>query len=137
MPIQGPVRREITQLIAAGAVLDALAQWQYETPDVTCMIEVLERATAVGLVSILSSGGDTLKQQSNVASGGTAGVPPGRLNVDPITGKAQASQKLQLLVTNPTGGGITYDAVTQLTPLGGGGGGRGGARRPPPRRRRR
>lgn len=136
MPIRTPVKFDITQLVPAGAQFDALTGWQYETPDTPCMLEVLERASAVGALSTLTSAGDTLKQDANVQAGGTAGVTPSRLNTEPITGRAPAFQKLRLFVRNPTGGGITYDATVILTPLSAGprsfGGGGGGA----PRRRK-
>jgi hypothetical protein len=132
--IRTPVKFDISQLIGAGANFDALTGWQNETPDTDCMIEVLERATAVGLVSVLSSSNETLKQQGPVQSGGTAGVTPSRLNTEPITGKAPKFQKLRLFYSNPTGGGITVDLTVILTPLGGGGG--GGVRRAAPVRRR-
>lgn len=126
-----------TQSIAAGATFLPLQNWQFETPDVPCVVELLDRATAVGLLSFLTSGGDTIKQEANVQAGGTAGTTPSRLNTEPITGKANAFQKLLLQYRNPTGLAITIDGVVNLIPIGGGGAGRGVARRPPVRRRRR
>lgn len=135
-PVKFPINN---QLIAAGATLDALTGWEYETPDVDCMVEVLEQATATGLVSTLKSAGDTLKQEGGVSAGGTAGVEAARINREPITGRAAKNKKVRLFVRNPTGGGITYDALVILTPLRGGSGGSGRARsfrRFAPRRRR-
>jgi hypothetical protein len=137
MPIPSPVKLNISQLIAAGATFDALTGWQYETPDSPCMVEILERATATGLVSSHTSAGDTLQQESPVQAGGTAGTIPSRLNTEPITGRAPQFQKLRSFYRNPTGGGITVDYAILLTPLGGGGGGRGVARGAPRARRRR
>lgn len=137
MPIPSPVKLNISQLIAAGATFDALTGWQYETPDSPCMVEILERATATGLVSSHTSAGDTLQQESPVQAGGTAGTIPSRLNTEPITGRAPQFQKLRSFYRNPTGGGITVDYAILLTPLGGGRGGAVGGRRGPPRRRRR
>jgi hypothetical protein len=139
MPIPSPVKLNISQLIAAGATFDALTGWQYETPDTPCMVEILERATATGLVGVHTSAGDTLQQESPIQAGGTAGTTPSRLNTEPITGRAPQFQKLRSFYRNPTGGGITIDYAILLTPLGGGGrGGFGGGRtRARPRRRRR
>lgn len=131
MPIRTPVKFDITQLIAAGAQFDALTGWQYETPDTPCMLEVLERATAVGALSTLTSAGDTLKQDANVQAGGTAGTTPSRLNTEPTVGHAQQNQKIRVGYRNPTGGTITVDGQIILTPTGAG---RGGARRAAPRR---
>lgn len=134
MPIRSPVKRDISFSIGAGTTFSALQDWEYETPDTDCMIEVLERATAVGLVSTIKSAGDTIKQESQVQAGGTAGTTPARLTTEPVTGRAPKSQKLSAAYRNPTGGAITIDATFILTPLGGGG---GGVRRGPPVRRRR
>lgn len=124
-----PVSFPFSQLIAAGATFDALTTWKYETPDRACMVELFERATAVGLLSRFSSAGQDIKQDSNVQSGGTAGVTPSRLNTDPYTGDAPANQKLSAFYRNPTGGGITVDGLVNLIPRGGNGGGGGGKRR--------
>jgi hypothetical protein len=133
---QTPVTFPWTQSIAAGATFNPLTDWQYETPQFRGAIEVFSRASAVGLVETISSAGDTLKQESNVQAGGTAGTTPSRLNTEPIVGRALQSQKIRVAYRNPTGGAITIDGQIILTPTGGGGGG-GGARRPPVRRRRR
>lgn len=132
--IDSPQKFDVSQLIAAGATFDALTGFTYETPDVDVMVEILERATAVGLVGVHSSSGQQIKQESPVQAGGTAGTLPSRLNTEPITGRGPKFQKLRSFYRNPTGGGITIDYSILLTPLGGGGGARRGAA-PPPRRR--
>jgi hypothetical protein len=122
---------DFTQLIAAGGSFNPLETWQYETPDRDVMVEVIDRATAVGLRRAITSGGETIKQESNVQAGGTAGVTPARLATEPATGKGRAHLKLRLPYTNPTGGGITIDGTITYVPTGGGGG--GGRRRAPAR----
>jgi hypothetical protein len=136
---QTPIKFDISQLIAAGGTFDALTPWQFETPSFNGLIEILERGTATGLVSQLTAGGDTIKQDSGVQAGGTAGVTPSRLNTEPIQGQAIAGGKNRLFVRNPTGGGITYDATVILTPGGSGKGsfGGGGGRTVRVRRRKR
>jgi hypothetical protein len=122
-----------SQLIAAGATFNPLADWQYETPDFPGMVEVFSRATAVGMLETISSAGETIKQESPVQAAGVAGTTPSRLNTEPVVGKAAPLQKIRVFYRNPTGGGITVDGQVILTPLGGA---RGGARRGPPVRRR-
>jgi hypothetical protein len=131
-----PVSFPWTSSIAAGATFNPLTDWQYETPDFDGMIEVFSRATATGLVETISSAGDTLKQESPVQAGGTAGTTPSRLNTEPVVGRAAKLSKIRIGYRNPTGGAITIDGLIVLTPTGGGGGG-GGFRRAAPRRRRR
>lgn len=129
MAIKTPVKFQYSQLIAAGATFNPLTDWQYETPDVAVMVEVIDRATAVGLVVAITSGGETLQQECPVQAGGTAGTTPARLNSEPLTGHATAFQKVRVAYRNPTGGGITVDGLLTLTPSRGGGGGGGGRRR--------
>ncbi len=108
-----------TQLIAAGATFNPLATWDYETPKGPAQIEVIERATAVGLVGAIKTGGENIKQESNIQAGGTAGVTPSPLNTTPTLGKAMGGLKLSIPYRNPTGGGITVDGV--ITMIVGGG----------------
>lgn len=126
MPAGTPVTFLWSQSIAAGATFNPLTDWQYETPDFPGMVEIFSRATAVGLVETISSAGETLKQESPVQAGGTAGLTPSRLNTEPVVGKAAPLQKIRVGYRNPTGGAITVDGQIILTPLGGGG--RGGSR---------
>jgi len=135
---QTPVTFPWTQSIAAGAVYNPLADWQYEMPMFPGVVEIFSRATAVGLVETISSAGDTLKQEAPVQAGGTSGVTPSRLNTEPVVGRAQAGQKIRVGYRNPTGGAIIIDGQVILTPMGGGArGARPAPRRAAPRRRRR
>jgi len=137
--MEGPVQFPWTQSIAAGGTFNPLDGWDYETPDTECGIEVFHRATAVGLIAVAKTGGFAIQQEGPVPAGGTAGVPPGRINLDPITGVGYAARKLSVNYRNPTGGAITVDGYIIATPRRGfgGGGGRAAPRRPAPRRRRR
>lgn len=126
--ISTPVNFSWSTAILTGATLNPLSDWQYETPDFPGMIEVFSRATAVGLLETISSAGETLKQESPVQAGGTAGTIPSRLNTEPVVGKAAPLQKIRVFYRNPTAGTITVDGQIILTPLGGGG--RAGRRAP-------
>lgn len=138
MPSGTPVNFVWNRSMAAGETFNPLTDWQYETPDFGGMIEVFSRATAVGLVETISSAGETLKQESPVQAGGTAGVTPSRLNTEPVTGKAAPLQKIRIGYRNPTGGAITIDGQINLVPLGAGAGrGRSSPRRFGGRRGRR
>lgn len=112
-----PVSFTWSQSVAAGAVFLPLDGWQYEFPDTDVMVEVISRATAVGSLQVLTSGGNTLLEESPVQAGGTAGVTPSRLNTEPFVAKAFTGQRLKLRYRNPTGGAITVDGIVTLTPL--------------------
>jgi hypothetical protein len=130
--VETPRQFDFTQLIAAGATFNPLDGWQYETPEQDVMVELLERATATGLVSSLTSGGDTIKQESSVQAGGTAGTTPARLTTEPKTGRGKALLKLRAQYRNPTAGGITIDGTVSYVPLHKQAGPRRAPRRPPP-----
>jgi len=137
--MEGPVQFPWTQSIAAGGVFNPLDGWDYETPDTDVGVEIFHRATAVGLVAVAKTGGFALQQEGPVPAGGTAGVPPGRINLDPITGVGYSNRKLSLNYRNPTGGAIVVDGYVIATPRRafGGGAPRAAPRRAAPRRRRR
>lgn len=121
--MEGPQQFNWSRAIVAGATLNPLEEWDYETPDVDVKVELWHRATAVGLVSVTKSGGQAILQESPVQAGGTAGVLPSTLNTEPVVGEAYASRKLSVFYRNPTGGTITVDGIIKATPLRGRSGG--------------
>ena len=128
--MEGPVNRKWSQAILAGATFNPLEEWDYETPDVDVAVEVIHRATAVGLLAIVKSGGLAITQESPVQAGGTAGTIPNRLNTEVDTGEGFASKKLAVFYRNPTGGTITVDGMIIAVPRSRGGFGGGGRRAP-------
>jgi hypothetical protein len=135
--MEGPAQFSWSQSIAAGATFDPLVTWDYQNPDTDVAVEVLDRATAVGLLRVLKSGGQAITQEGPVQAGGTAGTIPARLNTEPQTGKGYAQKKLSVFYRNPTGGAITVDGMIIATPIGRPRGAIGTVRRAAPRRRRR
>ncbi len=134
--MEGPAQFSWSQAIVAGASFDPLLAWDYQTPDSDIAVEVLDRATAVGLRRVVKSGGQAITQESPVQAGGTAGTIPARLSTEPQTGRGYANKKLSVPYSNPTGGTITVDGMIIATPIGGRGRGSAPpARRAPPRRR--
>lgn len=138
--LEGPAQFSWSQSIAAGATFDPFLTWDYQTPDTDVAVEVLDRATAVGLVRVLKSGGQNITQESPVQAGGTAGTIPARQTTEPQTGRGFAQKKLSCFYRNPTAGAITVDGMAIATPIAGTrrgfGGGAAPARRTYRRRRR-
>jgi len=106
-----------SQLVAAGATFLPLDGWQYEYLPFPAMVEFFQRATAVGVVATITSGSDTLQEESPVQAGGTAGVTPNRLNTEPISDVAAAGDRLKARYRNTSGAGVTVDGMCIVTAM--------------------
>jgi len=99
--------------------LDTAGQeWKYKYVPYDCVVEILHRATAVGVVVQITSGSDEIQQSSPLSAGGTTGVLTGRLNVEPVTFKAKAGDLLMISYRNTTAGAINVDGTIELTRAG-------------------
>lgn len=105
-----------SQSVAAGATFNPLDGWQYEYLPWPALVEFFQRATAVGMVATLTSGSDTLQEESPVQAGGTAGVTPNRLNTEPVVDQAAAGDRLKARYRNTSGGAVTIDGMIVITP---------------------
>lgn len=95
-----------TQSVAAGATYRPLDGWQYEYIPQGGQIEILHDATAVGMVSTITSGSDTLQERSPVPAGGTSGVIPSALDVPAIMDMVASGDRLKIQYENTTGGAV-------------------------------
>jgi len=89
--------------------------WKYNRAPYDGLVEILHRATAVGMVVSITSGSDEIQQESPVSAGGVAGTLTGRLNVEPVTFMVNAGDVIRVVYRNPTGGTITVDGTIELT----------------------
>lgn len=112
-----------SQSLAAGAIANPLdtagQEWKYKYVPYDCIVEVIHRATAVGMVVQITTGSDEVQQTSPVSAGGTAGVLTGRLNVEPVTFRAKAGDLVIISYRNTTAGAITCDGTIEFTRVGG------------------
>ncbi len=65
-----------SQNIAANGTIEPLTGWQYERLPWPALVEIALIADAIGLVATITSGSDTLGEESPVSAGGTDGVLP-------------------------------------------------------------
>lgn len=102
--------------VAAGATSLPLQNWQFRFPPKGALLELLINATAAGMVMNLTTGAESIVQaESPVPAGGTAGVLPARLNVEPIVDKVDPGEEIVLTLRNTSGGAITANVVAILT----------------------
>lgn len=107
-----------SQAILAGATFDPLVNWQYRYLPWPAGVAVISRATAVGMVNVLTSGSETIVEESPVQAGGTAGTTPSELNTPPDTWVAAGGDLLKINFRNTTVGTITVDGIIQVEPAG-------------------
>lgn len=105
-----------SQSIAAGATFNPIDGWNYEFAPAPGVVSYIHNATAVGLVATITSGSDQLLQEAPVPAGGTAGVIPSALSVQPIIDAVAAGDRQAVRYRNPTGGAITVNGIIDYTP---------------------
>ena len=79
-----------TAAVLTGATYLPLDGWQYEYLPFPARVEIGLNATAVGMVATVTSGSDTLMEESPIQAGGTAGVIPSPLNTPFMSDDAAA-----------------------------------------------
>lgn len=82
-----------------------------------CMVEVLHRATLVGVTVVITVGNEEIQASSPVSAGGTIGVFTGRLNVEPVTFRANKGDEIQINYRNGNAGTVNVDGTIELQPL--------------------
>jgi len=106
------------QSVAAGATFQPILGWQYEYVPFGGAIKINHDADAVGVVSTVTSGSDTLQERSPLSAGGTAGVFPSDLDVPPLIDEVAAGDRIKILYENTTVGAIDVAGIIDYTPVG-------------------
>lgn len=101
--------------VAAGATYDPLENWNYRYLPYPALVEVIDNASAVGVTVVRTLGSDQVQQESPLTAGGTAGVIPNRLSVEPVVEKANASDLVKMFYRNTSAGPVTVNGIIQIT----------------------
>lgn len=107
-----------SQSIATGATFDPLVNWQYRYLPWPAQVTVLAQSTGVGMLNTLTSGSETIVEESPCQAGGTAGNTPSALNTPPDMWQAAAGDLLKLNYRNTNAAAQTVDGVIEVEPLG-------------------
>lgn len=107
-----------TQSVAAGATFEPLNGWQYEYIPFGGAIRILHDAGAVGCVSTVTSGSDTLQERSPLSSGGTTGVIPSVLDVPEVVDQVAAGDRQKILYENTSSGAVVINGFIDYRPGG-------------------
>lgn len=104
-----------SQSIAAGATFRPLDGWQYEYVPYGGVVRILHRAAAVGVVATVTTGSDTLQEESPIPAGGTAGNIPSELDVPALRDEVAAGDRVKISYRNTTLGAIVVDGEIEYT----------------------
>lgn len=106
-----------SQALVANGTFRPLDGWQYEYLPWPAEVQVLSRATALGVVNVYTSGSETIVEESPTQAGGTAGVIPSSLNT-PIQGWiGAAGDRIKLNYRETIGGTPTVDGIIEIQPM--------------------
>ena len=108
--------------IATGASNDNIfSNWQYQYLPWPARLKLLIRSpngatvTPPGLVTV-TSGSETIAEESPVQAGGTPGVTPAELNTAPVVWDAARSDFIKVKVRNTDTAAVVFDAIIYAFP---------------------
>ena len=104
--------------IPIGGTVQPLTGWQYEYLPWPAQCTVLAQVTADGILNVITSGSETITEESPVQAGGVKGVTPSPLNTPPDSWIAAAGDRLKLSYRNPTAGIVDLAGVIDVEPVG-------------------
>lgn len=105
----------VSASLAAGATANPIQGNQYEYLPFPARVQFAIAGATAGLLATVFSGSDVLQQSgpTNVKAAGTLQYPFDYL-LDDVAGQGE---RLNVQISNPTGGAIVYDLAVMITPL--------------------
>jgi len=114
-----PVRNFYVPNLASGGSSEPLTGWQFEYLPWPALVEIgmVHDGAANGVQATVTTGSDTLMEESPVSAGGTDGVFPNDENLD-LVDESAAGDRLKIRLRE-TGAVATTDIMirVKLTPL--------------------
>lgn len=102
--------------LGAAATARPLDGWQYEYLPYPAAVKVILRSTLATDRVTVTSGAETIQEESPVPAGGTAGVTPTDFNTPAVQWNGAYNDRLKILLRN-TGAASTVDGYIDIQPL--------------------
>jgi len=106
-----------SELMVANGSAQPLTGWQYVYLPWPAEVTILMRSTLVGAVQTITSGSETIVEESPIQAGGTIGVTPAPLNTPVVGWHAAAGDLLKINIRETAGTAPTVDGVIEVVPL--------------------
>lgn len=104
--------------LGAGATARPLDGWQWEYAPYPADVKVILRSTVATDRATISSGSETLQEESPIPAGGVLGVTPTDFNTPSIMWRAAYNDRLKILLRN-TGAASNVDGYIDIQPIAG------------------
>lgn len=105
-----------SQALGAGGTAFPLNNWQYEYLPYPAACKVIMRSTVATDRATVTSGSETIQEESPIPSGGTAGQTPTDFNAPAVQWNGAYNDRLKILLRN-TGAASTVDGYIDIQPL--------------------
>jgi len=102
--------------LGAGATAFPLANWQYEYLPWPASCKVIMRSTLATDRATVTSGSETIQEESPLPSGGTLGLTPTDFNTPAVMWNGAAADRLKIALRN-TGAASNVDGYIDIQPL--------------------
>lgn len=105
-----------TDILAANGTGDPLRDWQYRYLPYPALVEHLSDATTANVVKTITSGSETIVEESPIQAAGVAGVTPSPLNTSPDSWMGAAGDLLKIRNRETGGAAATINGVITINP---------------------
>jgi len=107
----------ISVLMVANGSATPLDGWQYIYLPWPAEVKLMTRSTLANVVQTITSGSETIVEESPVQAGGTIGVTPSPLNTPVVGWMGAAGDLLKIRLRETAGGTPTIDGIIEVNPL--------------------